>query len=668
MSLIPTTVRYAIVFGLIALIFSTMPLQPTGAAQKSRVVEVVLKADDARRSGPCPVTFNFTGYISTDGPANVQYTFTRSDGASGPVQTLYFKEAGTQRVSTNWTLGDASSLSFYEGWQAIKILSPSEMESSHETGSFTMKCGAAVSEKESFSLKNVAVGVPAQATQQFPTKVPPQPQAPSPSGIENQSQTQVVNGQYNRVPPVTNNPGGFGKDNQNNGTTIVSGPYNRVPPLQNRDIDDNGNPRTSYPGEPVRPFSGSFRVTLNGYSVNHQTRDDALERDGVGDEVTLVLDTATIDSGGRFVPLRWGNIFSSFMGQQPRNEIRAGTGTERGGLITGDGFPTATPWRRVTPVNPGIPPNVLFEGELTQRANAALIVPMIFEADNTNTLHAMLASALERDRPAITSSVVRMIDGSTSALTRSFLIPGSSLGMRNSVTLGRGPLGLGQVDDRPIGMTILGSGFGFTPQTMVLTYDVAREAARADFGFGRGVIPVRYQDDRSLEGDYTLYIQVEEVGAAASAPCAAPFSATFTGTATMTTTNENARGPYTSDIRLGLNFDDCGSTVRITDFPPIAVTFPTPVGDNTTTVTMPTGGVGHLEYGRMDVPVGLRFGNTILAAGTSFADMTLSTSSPGGSALRDGNITLVGSGRFRGGFLNGSNCTITVSGTISPAP
>src|SRR4030095_5282188 len=286
-------------------------------------------------------------------------------------------------------------------------------------------------------------------------------------------------------------------------------------------------------------------------------------------------------------------------------------------------------------------------GELTQRANAALIVPTIWETDNTTALRATFAASIERDRPAITSSVMRMIDGSSSSFTRSFLFPGSSLGMGNAVTLRLGPLGVGQLDDGPIGMTILCSGFGFTPQAMVLTYDVAREAARADFGFGRGVILVRYQDDRSLEGDYTLYIQVEEVVGAASAPCAAPFSATFTGTATMTTTNENARGPFTSDIRLALSFEECGSTVRITEFPPIAVTLPTPVGDNTTTVTMPSGGVGHLEYGRMDVPVSLRFGNTILAAGTSFADMTLSSSSPGGSPLRDGNVTLVGSGRFR---------------------
>ncbi|HXQ71307.1 MAG TPA: hypothetical protein VN844_12505 [Pyrinomonadaceae bacterium] len=563
----------------VLLILRTLPVRSSAAAQKFRVTDVSLKADNANGGGQCPVTLNFTGHISADNAGTVQYVFIRSDGATGPVQTLDFKAAGTQTVSTSWTLGDAKSLPSYQGWQAMRIISPNALESSHETGSFAMKCGESA------------------------------------------------------------NP-----------------------------IDKDGNPRTSESTGAPRPLASSFRVTLNGYRVDHQTRDDALERDGVGDEVSLVLDLATVDSSGRFEPRRWGNIFSSLMGQQPRNEIRAGTGSDRGGLITGDGFPTATPWRRLTPVNPGIPPNTLFEGELTQGANAALIIPTIWEWDNTGALRTTFADALERDRPAITSTVRRLISSSLPAAPESYVLPGSSLGIGNTITLGHGPLGLGQVNDRPIGMRTLDGNFGFTPQALVLTYDGARVLARADFGFGRGVIPVRYQDDRSLEGDYTLFIHVEDTSSLPSGPCAPALSATFNGTATMTTTNDNARGPFTSDLRLSLSFEDCRATLRITEFPSISVTFPTPIGDNTTTVTMPSGGTGTFASGRIDIPVSLRFANTIAAGGTSFADMTLTTALPGGSALRDGSVTLVGSGRFRGGFLNGSTCSLTVSGTITPAP
>src|SRR5437868_10417109 len=98
------------------------------------VTEAVLKADNPRMSGPCPLKVVFNGYITSDGPGTVKYTFIRSDGATGPAYAMEFKEAGTQAVSADWTLGDASTLPRYEGWQALKILSPNEMESSHETG------------------------------------------------------------------------------------------------------------------------------------------------------------------------------------------------------------------------------------------------------------------------------------------------------------------------------------------------------------------------------------------------------------------------------------------------------------------------------------------------------------------------------------------------------
>jgi hypothetical protein len=94
-----------------------------------RVSEAFLKADNAEMIGPCPIKVNFQGYIKTNGPGTVKYTFTRSDGATGPVHVLEFKEAGSQAVSTSWTLGNASTLPRFDGWQAIKILSPNYVES-----------------------------------------------------------------------------------------------------------------------------------------------------------------------------------------------------------------------------------------------------------------------------------------------------------------------------------------------------------------------------------------------------------------------------------------------------------------------------------------------------------------------------------------------------------
>jgi hypothetical protein len=106
--------------------------------QDFRVTEAFLKADDARLSGPCPLKAAFNGYITANGPGAVKYTFTRSDGATAPIYVIEFKEAGRQAVSTDWTLGDAGVLPHFEGWQAIKILSPNELKS--EPALFELTC------------------------------------------------------------------------------------------------------------------------------------------------------------------------------------------------------------------------------------------------------------------------------------------------------------------------------------------------------------------------------------------------------------------------------------------------------------------------------------------------------------------------------------------------
>ncbi len=106
--------------------------------EEFRVTEASLTAEDARMSGPCPMKVVFNGYIKTNGPGTIRYTFTRSDGATAPIFTLTFEEAGTQRVNTDWTLSDADVQPPFEGWERIKILSPNSYESSQ--AKFEIEC------------------------------------------------------------------------------------------------------------------------------------------------------------------------------------------------------------------------------------------------------------------------------------------------------------------------------------------------------------------------------------------------------------------------------------------------------------------------------------------------------------------------------------------------
>jgi hypothetical protein len=408
-------------------------LPPAGSraslAQKERVKDTGLKADEAQVNGQCPVTVRFTGYVTATGPGIVKYTFTRSDGATGPVFTLEFKEAGTQYVTTSWTLGDASALPTYEGWQAIKILSPNEAESSHETGRFAIACQGA------------------QPTFGKPT-----------SG-------QIPGGK----------PGG-----------------------------GSGAPA----GE-----RATFRVTLLGFVVNHETRDTLLETDGKRDEVYQVPVVFSFDRDRGLEPLSF-SVFGPVHGDTNNHPtyVRAGSASDRGGLRTGDAFPTARPWEGGTPPAPGFGfPSVLFEGELRPVHNAAVIIPSLWESDGNQELFRPYINAIERAVPTIRLTVAHILSSPELTPYEFRSRVGVAVGLETAVTLDERVF---DMRDRPIGMVRLVSSrdhFSFQPQVLVLTYEGALEAVTRDDGFGPGVIEMRYEEPRELEGSYSLYFKVERV-------------------------------------------------------------------------------------------------------------------------------------------------------------
>src|SRR5436190_13286627 len=122
---------YAAMLFTLLLISSITAAAASSVREEFKVTEVFLKADDGRPSGPCPLRVIFNGYITANGPGTIKYTFTRSDGSTGPVYAMEFKKAGTQAGMTNWTLGDPRVRARYAGWRAVKVLRPVEVESNH---------------------------------------------------------------------------------------------------------------------------------------------------------------------------------------------------------------------------------------------------------------------------------------------------------------------------------------------------------------------------------------------------------------------------------------------------------------------------------------------------------------------------------------------------------
>ncbi len=94
------------------------------ARESHRVESALLRVTPASHRGDLPVRIQFFGGIAANGPGIVRYTFERSDGASGPVHTVYLHRGGTARVVTDWQLGKPM-----RGWMRLKILEPNEMTS-----------------------------------------------------------------------------------------------------------------------------------------------------------------------------------------------------------------------------------------------------------------------------------------------------------------------------------------------------------------------------------------------------------------------------------------------------------------------------------------------------------------------------------------------------------
>lgn len=92
---------------------------------------------DSDVTAECPKKIEFEGTIEVDAPTTVTYTWLRSDGGMAPEETLEFEAAGSQTVTTSWTLGEGGNT--YEGlWQQLKVIAPTEVLSNQAT--FDLTC------------------------------------------------------------------------------------------------------------------------------------------------------------------------------------------------------------------------------------------------------------------------------------------------------------------------------------------------------------------------------------------------------------------------------------------------------------------------------------------------------------------------------------------------
>lgn len=268
---------------------------------------------------------------------------------------------------------------------------------------------------------------------------------------------------------------------------------------------------TCRPAAPPPPPRARFHITINGFTVNRETVDDALERDGKRDEVFL-LSQWRLSEGGRLVGDS-GLLRSRVMGDPTGRSDRVAAGSARpgfftpgsvGGLMTGDSFPTGTPALLSGPPTADRVPMLLFDGTLGA-GQVLVLFPTVWEQDGPDDI----LTAFSRVFNPVLDLGARAVGPAPEHPGLLGEILGSERGLGSETRVGLGIFG--DPRDRPVGMVLGRDSYFFIPQRLRLTLDLADRASRFNFGLGDGVIPVRYRDSDGLQGDYTLFVQIRRL-------------------------------------------------------------------------------------------------------------------------------------------------------------
>jgi hypothetical protein len=239
---------------------------------------------------------------------------------------------------------------------------------------------------------------------------------------------------------------------------------------------------------------GEYRVKLAGFRVNNETLDHALEVDGKRDEVFLKADVKILDGKGNRIieglnPTTRTLTFGDTNGHNDR--IIAGTASKKGGLRTGDVYPSP-PDGTASPSREGDLPMTLWEGPLIQGENAVVITPVIFEFDGTRVAEAhegwvkWVKQTAEKLKDS--DEFKRIIGAKGEGILK--LVP-LAQDIKLSLTT-NGPMG--RDGDRPIGAERRGNELVFQPQSIALTHDGVEALLQHQVGPRPGIFELQYVD------------------------------------------------------------------------------------------------------------------------------------------------------------------------------
>lgn len=292
----------------------------------------------------------------------------------------------------------------------------------------------------------------------------------------------------------------------------------------------------------LRPSETYFRITAKGMICNRQTDDDMLERDGKGDEIYLAVTSVMVGANGISLPQTLlktrSRTFGDINGRESY-ERRAMAGSapgNLGGIVSGDQLPDVNPWKNNAPAKGDLLPFVIWEGDLTNN-QSVMITPSLMEWDGpadflTNFWHNSFVGQLARIPVALVSTPYTLATQGINAHNDIGVYDDGSPGVFAPPTVQQNLISnffkvdyksmtnesrerykkenyvdLGKPNDRPIGV----SENVYNPLYIVLNASSFAKIASKDFGYGKGIIPIKYKDASGANGDYTVFYYFEKI-------------------------------------------------------------------------------------------------------------------------------------------------------------
>ena len=256
-------------------------------------------------------------------------------------------------------------------------------------------------------------------------------------------------------------------------------------------------------------YTGRVKISFHGFICNRPTNDDPLGRDGVSDEVSMAFwawsPITTNRANYNGITKIYGEDF--FL----PNRIKAGTATINGGIKAGDTY-----YREPVDDNNL---NVLSKYDIVNtfcsNETVVAIIPALFEVDE-GPLHA----TPYQDMGVVARRAFQDVDfqadiyNFSSAYTYNendpygFVRPGRYIGL-DAKFAGLFTANKNKLATRPIGLF---SNWNYSSQIIILTPKTIQIIAEKDFGYGKGILPVYYNEESmgntEGHGNYIVLLKV----------------------------------------------------------------------------------------------------------------------------------------------------------------